>query len=174
MRRTGRIMRTMAMAAAVLGVVLTAGVLPAETPGDPTDGGAMALVKMLTGQLGVSETQAAGGAGSLFGMARGLLSKDDFGTVAGAIPGIGDLIKAAPAVSEAAAASTGKIAGLTQGMGALTKAVDDVGKYAAVYDQFKSLGLDTEMVSKFVNVLLPFAETQGGATVMNILKSVWQ
>ena len=72
----------------------SAGIVCAEASGT------MDLVKMLTSQLGVTEPQATGGAGALFGMAKGALSETDYGQVAGAIPGIGDLIKAAPAVSE--------------------------------------------------------------------------
>lgn len=136
--------------------------------------GAMDLVGMLTGQLGVTEPQATGGAGSLFAMAKGMLSESDYGQVATAIPGIGDLIKAAPAVSESTAKQSDKMSGLTQGLGSITKAVDSAGKYAAVYDQFKQLGLNTDMVSQFVPVILQFAESSGGETVMNILKSVWQ
>jgi hypothetical protein len=136
--------------------------------------GAMDLVKMLTSQLGVTENQAAGGAGSLFAMAQGLLSESDYGQVAAAIPGIGDLIKAAPAVSESTAKQSDKMSGLTQGLGSLTKAVDSAGKYTAVYDQFKQLGLSTDMVSQFVPVILSFTESAGGESVMNILKSVWQ
>lgn len=147
----------------------------AAVTGEPSAGaGAMDLVGMLTSQLGVTETQATGGAGSLFSMAKGLLSESDYGQVVTAIPGIGELISAAPAVSESTAKKSDKMAGLTQGMGSLTKAVDSAGKYAAVYDQFKQLGLKKDMVSQFVPVILEFTESSGGETVMNILKSVWQ
>jgi len=136
--------------------------------------GTMDLVKMLTSQLGVTESQASGGAGSLFNMAKGMLSEEDFGQVSGAIPGIGDLINAAPEVSESTAGTSDKMAGLAKGLGSVTKAVEGANKYAAVYDQFKQLGLNTEMVSQFVPVLLSFANSAGGESVMNILKSVWQ
>lgn len=134
----------------------------------------MDLVSMLTSQLGVTETQASGGAGALFGMAKGALSETDYGTVASAIPGIGDLINAAPAVSKSTSGVSSKMTGLTSGLGSLTKAVDSANKFAAVNDQFKQLGLDAGMVSQFVPILLSFANSAGGETVMNILKSVWQ
>ncbi len=136
--------------------------------------GTMDLVKMLTSQLGVTEPQATGGAGSLFDMAKGMLSEADYGQVASAIPGIGDLIKAAPAVSESTAGATDSMAGLTKGLGSISTAMDSANKFAAVYDQFEQLGLDTEMVSQFIPVLLSFAESAGGESVVNILKSVWQ
>ncbi|MBC2717281.1 MAG: DUF2780 domain-containing protein [Desulfobacteraceae bacterium] len=146
----------------------SAGIVCAETSGT------MDLVKMLTSQLGVTEPQAAGGAGSLFDMAKGMLSETDYGQVAGAIPGIGDLIKAAPAVSESTADASDTMAGLAGGMGSITKAVDSANKFAAVNDQFKQLGLNADMVSQFIPVLLSFANSTGGESVMNILKSVWQ
>ena len=146
----------------------------AVSTGAAATSGAMDLVKMLTSQLGVTENQAAGGAGSLFNMAKGMLSETEYGQVAAAIPGINDLIAAAPAVSESTAKKSDKMSGLTQGLGSLTKAVDSAGKYAAVYDQFKQLDLNTDMVSQFVPVLLSFAESSGGESVMNTLKSVWQ
>lgn len=144
----------------------------ASIAADPA--GAMGLVKALTGQLDVTEKQATGGAGALFNMAKGLLSETDYGKVVGAVPGIGDLIKAAPDISAASSRASDKISGLTQGLGAVTDAVDNAQKYAAVYEQFKSLGLDTEMVSQFVPVILSFVKSTGGKTVMNILKSVWE
>ena len=136
--------------------------------------GTMDLVKMLTSQLGVTEPQASGGAGSLFKMAKGMLSEEDFGQVSGAIPGIGDLMNSAPVVSESTAGTSDKMAGLAQGLGSVTKAVEGANKYAAVYDQFKQMGLNTEMVSQFIPIVLSFANSAGGESVMNILKTVWQ
>ncbi|MEZ4550852.1 MAG: DUF2780 domain-containing protein [Desulfobacterales bacterium] len=52
--------------------------------------------------------------------------------------------------------------------------MEGANKFAAVTDQFKQLGLNSEMVSQFVPVILSFTESAGGAQVMNILKSVWQ
>lgn len=146
----------------------SAGIVCAETSGT------MGLVKLLTNQLGVTEPQATGGAGALFGMAKGALSETDYGQVAGAIPGIGDLMNAAPAVSKSTSDVSGKIGGLAGGLGSITKAVDSANKFAAVNDQFKQLGLDAGMVSQFIPVLLSFANSAGGESVMNILKSVWQ
>ena len=171
--------------AVFLAVMLFAGSVRSETEpspgtgesmaaGDAVPAGAMALVNLLTDRLDVTEKQASGGAGSLFNMARGLLSETDYGKVAEAVPGIGDLIKAAPEVSQASSRASDKISELTQGLGAVTDAVDNAKKYAMVYEQFKKLGLDTEMVSKFIPVILSFVESSGGESVMKILKSVWE
>ncbi|MEZ4577161.1 MAG: DUF2780 domain-containing protein [Desulfobacterales bacterium] len=60
------------------------------------------------------------------------------------------------------------------GLGAVITQAVSANKFAAVTDQFKQLGLNSEMVSQFVPVILSFTESAGGAQVMNILKSVWQ
>lgn len=158
----------------------TMGTIAAAVSGEPATtepsmaSGTMDLVKMLTSQLGVTEPQASGGAGALFDMAKGALSETDYGQVTSAIPGIGDLIKSAPAVSKSTSDTSNKLGGLAGGLGSLTKAVDSANTFAAVTDQFKQLGLDAGMVSQFVPVLLSFANSAGGESVMNILKSVWQ
>ena len=137
-------------------------------------GGAMELVSLLTGQLDVTENQASGGAGALFKMAKDSLSETDYGKVADAIPGIGSLIQSAPKPSESASGLSAKMTGAQEGLGALSKAAENVNKLATVKDQFSQLGLDSDMVSKFIPVILKYADTKGGETVMNLLKGVWQ
>jgi hypothetical protein len=55
----------------------------------------MELVSMLTQTLGVNDSQAKGGAGLLFGLAKEKLG-GDFGQVEAAVPGMGDFLSAAP------------------------------------------------------------------------------
>ena len=50
-----------------------------------------ALIGALTSQLGVSNDQARGGAGSLFGLAKDSLSPGDFSSLSSAVPGIDGL-----------------------------------------------------------------------------------
>src|SRR4029450_1900875 len=54
------------------------------------------LVGQLVNELGVTPAQAEGAAGTLFGVAKGKLSTDDFAKVAGAVPNMDGLLKAAP------------------------------------------------------------------------------
>src|SRR2546430_16338330 len=54
------------------------------------------LVGALTQQLGVTEQQATGGAGAIFGLAKSKLSPDNFGQVASVVPGMEGLLQAAP------------------------------------------------------------------------------
>jgi len=135
---------------------------------------AMGLVKLLTDQLGVTEKQATGGAGSLFQMAKKSLSPNDFGNVSEAIPGVSQLISAAPDVSDKSSGLSEKMGGVTEGLGSLKKTADNVNQLNMVKDQFAKLGLDGGMVSKFIPIILEYANTQGGETVMNLLKGAWQ
>jgi len=135
---------------------------------------AMELVPLLTNQLGVTQDQAMGGAGALFGMAKSNLDPTNYGKVTDAIPGIDTLIAAAPAVSDQTGGITGQLGGMGKGLGGLAKTAENANKLAVVTEQFKTLGLDPSMVSKFMPIMLSFAQSQGGDTVMNILKGVWQ
>src|SRR5579864_6375172 len=58
------------------------------------------LVRQLSKGLSITPTQARGGAGSLFALAKTRLSEDEFGKVSSAVPGMSGLLKAAPALSE--------------------------------------------------------------------------
>src|SRR3954463_6092839 len=63
------------------------------------------LVSALSKQLGSTPKQAEGAAGSLFGVAKSKLSPADWAKVAGAVPGMDGLLKAAPATSNATGAT---------------------------------------------------------------------
>ena len=54
------------------------------------------LIAQLVGQLGINESQAGGGAGLLFKLAKEKLG-GDFSKVTGALPGVAELIQKAPA-----------------------------------------------------------------------------
>ncbi len=55
------------------------------------------LIDMLTKKLGVSAPQAEGGAAVLFKAAKDKLGGEEFGKLLGGVPGLGDLMKKAPA-----------------------------------------------------------------------------
>ena len=114
------------------------------------------LVGQLTKMLSITPTQASGGAGALFGLAKSRLSPADFGKIAATVPGIDGLIKSAPALS--ASKSFSGLAGLG-GLGGL----------ASVGESFKKLGLSTDMAPKFVSILTKFVEAKGGGGVASIL-----
>jgi hypothetical protein len=41
---------------------------------------------------------------------------------------------------------------------------------ASLTDRFSTLGLDNKMVNEYITVILDYANSEGGETVMNLLK----
>ncbi|MDZ4185443.1 MAG: DUF2780 domain-containing protein [Desulfuromonadales bacterium] len=123
----------------------------------------MELLQMLTQQLGVSEDQAQGGAGLLFSLAKEKLQAGEFSQVAGAVPGIEDLIAAAPKP----AGFAGALGGLASTLGG-----SNLGNLAALAGGFKGLNMDSGMISKFIPIVLSFIQSKGGDAVKGILAKV--
>ncbi len=72
----------------------------------------MELIQQLVSSLGVNEDQAKGGAGLLFNLAKEKLGSGEFQQLADKIPGVSDLLGAAPAPSGAASAGGGMMGAL--------------------------------------------------------------
>ena len=118
----------------------------------------MELVDLLTKNLGVNESQAQGGAGLLFKLAKDKLGAGDFSKVSATVPGVDGLISAAPASGGA--------------LGGITKMFGGGGGIAGLAGGFSKLGLDAGMVSKFVPVILSFVQSKGGDGVKSMLEKV--
>jgi len=124
------------------------------------------LIGLLVKQVSVNESQAKGGAGLLFKLAKDKLAAGDFSKVASAVGGVDDLIKAAP-----------KAGGASKLLGGLAAAVGgdklgSLGQLASLAGGFKSLNLSGDTVSKFIPVVLGFVQSRGGSAVKDILASV--
>ena len=135
-----------------------AGVVPgsSQTP---------ALVGLLVQQLGISPQQAMGGAGSIFSVARQAMSPTNFGLVSNAVPGMSQLLAAAP-----------RMAGSPMGgdlMGSAANALggSSLGQMAMMANAFQSLGLGSGMVNQFIPVILQYVQAQGGSSTMGLLQS---
>ncbi|HPR64445.1 MAG TPA: DUF2780 domain-containing protein [Thermoanaerobaculia bacterium] len=125
----------------------------------------MELLQLLSQNLGVSESQAKGGAGLIFELVKDKLSDHEFSQVASAVPGVDQLIKAAPK-SSGLGGMLGGLAGKMRGdLGSL-------GQLASLAGGFKSLHLDADMIGKFVPVILSFVQSKGGNTVKSMLEGV--
>lgn len=120
----------------------------------------MELLQMLTSQLNVSEEQASGGTGPLFKLAQNKLSSGEFSQIASAIPGINELISSAP-----------KPGGLASAIGGIGGA-SQFGDLASLASAFSKLNLDTDMVGKFISIVLSFVQAQGGDTLKGLLEKV--
>jgi len=116
------------------------------------------LVGTLTSQLGVTNDQAAGGAGAIFQYAKSALPSADYGKVEKAVPEAAELIQKAPP-ADAAGSMLGKAGGTAAGA-------------AGLVSSFQKLGLSSDMVGKFTPVVVDYAQQKGGAEVGDILKKV--
>jgi hypothetical protein len=117
------------------------------------------LIGALSKEIGATPEQAAGAAGSLFGVAKSRLKPDEFSQVAQAVPGMDALLRAAPSADAGGVPGLSKIAG---GAGGLATAAS----------AFSKLGLSPDMVAKAVPVLTSFVTKSGGANVGNLLAGV--
>jgi hypothetical protein len=124
----------------------------------------LGLVQLLSSNLGVTEKQATGGAGSIFNLAKQNLSIEDFSKVAKAVPDIDNMMTAAPKPEGAA----GMLGGASSLLGGSTKSIAGVTSLAGSFSQ---LGMKADMVNSFVPIILNYVKSGGGESVMNILQS---
>lgn len=129
----------------------------------------MELIQQLTQGLGVEESQAKGGAGLIFKMAKEQLGDGEFAQVANAIPGIGNLIGEAPAEEKGLAGAIGGLAGMA---GALGGGGGQLANMAALAGGFSKLGLSPAMATKFIPIILSFTQSKGGDGIKDILAGV--
>ena len=127
----------------------------------------MELLDNLVQHLGVNEEQAKGGAGLILKMAKEKLGGEEFQQISDIVPETDDMINTAPESGGIA----GAIGGLVSGLGGKAGHLGDLAKLAG---GFSKLGLDKDMVGKFVPEIISFAESKGGDTAKNILQKVLQ
>ena len=129
----------------------------------PVRADVMKLIPMLTQGLGVTESQAKGGAGVIFDYVKQKVSAEDFAEVATALTGVDSLVDLAPKASDL----SGQIGGLSPTLGGKS---DLTGGMAGLAERFGKLGLDAGMVDKYVKIILDFTQSEAGSTVTNIIK----
>ncbi len=123
------------------------------------------LVDILSSQLGVTEDQAEGGAGSIFQLAKQDLSVEDFASIAEAVPGIDQMMDAAPK-AEGSSSALGSVSSMIGGNS------NKLGGLAGLTSAFDKLGMTGDMVGKFIPIVLDYAKDKGGEHVMSLLKGV--
>ena len=118
------------------------------------------LVSQLTKSLFISPTQASGGAGTLFALAKSRLSTAEFAKIAVAVPGMDGLLKAAPGLSALSSFQSylpASLSGLAPAAGS-----------------FQQLGLSPETAGKFVPVLINYVQYKGGLSTASLLARALQ
>src|SRR5437660_6218248 len=123
-----------------------AGVANAQLPGAPTinplaQSANPELIGQLTKHLSVTPEQAAGGSGALFGLAKTKLKPEDFLKLSNAVPGMDDLLKAAPKPQNGTSDPLGSMGSMLPGK---------AGAIASATGSFKQLGMSPQMVTKFL------------------------
>lgn len=117
-------------------------------------GEAQVLVDSLSTDLGVSPTQAAGGAGALLAMAKNNLSAEQFSGLLSKVPGLDSLL--------------GGEGGVAAGMLGNISSLEGVGQ------AFSALGLSPDMISQFAPKILGFLGGEGVAgPVLESLSGLW-
>ncbi|MCF7363310.1 MULTISPECIES: DUF2780 domain-containing protein [Vibrio] len=112
-----------------------------------------ALLTQITSQLPVSQTQAAGGVGSLLALAQNQLSDSNSSELETLLPGLNQLTS------------------LSESSSAIAKIAD----MEAVNNVFNKLGLDSSMVSQFAPLVLQYLTSQGASSdLLGSLSSLWQ
>lgn len=118
----------------------------------------------------MTDDQAAGGAGALFSQAKQKLSPADYGKVSEALPEATGLVDAAPKPE----GESGMMSGVSSALGgsgsSMGAAAQNAGKMGGLAKSFSSLGMSPDMVGKFTPIVLDYAKSKGGDTVMNLLK----
>ena len=117
------------------------------------------LVSQLTKGLSVSPTQARGGAGALFALAKTRLTPDEFSKVSSAVPGMSSLLKAAP-----------EVGGHSELSSLESELPGGMGRMAEVAEAFHKLGLSPEMAGKFVPFMMKYVEHRGGLSTASLLE----
>ena len=136
------------------------------------------LISQLTSKLGVSEDQAQGGAGAIFAFAKDKLDGADFSSLTGAIGGVDDLIAKAPEGGDDAAEAADGGGGLLGGIGGMASklglggALGNLGGLAALSGTFSKLGLSTDKLSGFAEVITNFIKEKSGSSVSGILGKI--
>ena len=117
------------------------------------------LVSQLSKGLSVTPTQARGGAGSLFALAKTRLTADEFGKVSSVVPCMSALLEAAPAAGGGSELSS--LEGALPG---------SMGRLAEVAEAFHKLGMAPEMAGKFVPVMTKYVKSWGGLSTASLLE----
>lgn len=131
----------------------------------------MELIQQLVSNLGVNEDQAKGGAGLLFNVAKEHLGSGEFQQITNAVPGVTDLLKAAP---ESGGGMMGALGGAASALGGLGGQMGGLGNLAELAGGFSKLGLSTDMVGKFIPIVLSVVQKQGGPAVAGLLEKAFK
>jgi len=118
------------------------------------------LINQIMKSADVNEDQATAGAGALFEMAKGKLNAEDFKKVEKAVPNMGKMLNAVPAVG-----------GKSSMLGSAATALTGMPKVQAVFDK---MGISQDKVALFTPVIVNYVEKKGGKALGQILGNAFK
>lgn len=119
------------------------------------------LVGSVMSQLGLSQSQAEGGLGSLLSLAQSNLGGNDFSQLTSSIPNADSLLAAVPSMS-----SDSGMSGLLSKAGDLGSSLQGT---AMVYDAFEKLGISKEYIMPMVDIAKNYLEQSGSEGTVDLL-----
>ena len=132
-----------------------------QVASDPAGTATIGLVDILAHRLGVSQQQALGGAGAIFQLAQNKMAPDAFTTMVRSIPGMEQMLGAAPPMSNLSS-------GLSSLMGDQNNALGGVAALAA---SFQQLDLAPDMVGQFIPIITNYVRQASGDATASLLQS---
>lgn len=119
------------------------------------------LISTLTQQLGVTDSQAEGGLGSLMQLAQGSLSSGDFSQLSAGVPNMDSLLAAVPDLGGMG------ISDMLSNAGGIASSLSGL---SLITEQFEALGLSSDMISQFYNVAMSYFSKEGGTGTSDLLQ----
>ncbi|SEN39348.1 DUF2780 domain-containing protein [Nitrosomonas marina] len=130
-----------------------------------TTAGQAGLINMLTQQLGVSQQQALGGAGAIFQAAQAGMDPQAFSTLSQSVPGINEMLNAAPAASPPLGGMGSGVSSMLGGAG------NTLNSAASLAASFQQLNLSPDMVGQFIPIVTNYVQNTSGQVTANLLRS---
>jgi Protein of unknown function VcgC/VcgE (DUF2780) len=127
------------------------------------------LTGLLMQQLGVTQSQAEGGAGAIFQLAKSKMQGAAFAGLSNSVPGMQGLLAGAPVANPAGGGGLGGIAGGLESLAGNSGGT--AGNLVGLASSFQQLGLSPSMVQKFVPLVVQYVRGNGGSAVAGVLQS---
>jgi len=122
------------------------------------------LTELLMQRTGVTQAQAAGGAGALFQIAKNKMQADAFAQLEQSVPGLQGMLGAVPALTQ-----SGGLAGRLSALAG--KSGGTAGDLISVVSSFQQQGMSPAMVQQFIPVLIEYVKAQGNEALVNSLSA---
>jgi len=125
------------------------------------------LVDLLMDKLGVNDTQASAGVGVILNYLQSQVSTDEFNTVSDALGGSGEFMRAA---EDAGAYKESKVSKFGKSVSSATKTGNDL--VSSTASSFSNLGLKTENITQYLDVMVSYLKGNGYDKAVNILQKL--